>query len=70
MYFDIVKSTYDKNFKSRIDSELIIGGYHNEEQACAKAKELIKNNQVAQNEFYEVECHNDDGTLEIIIEVH
>lgn len=67
MYYDIVKSTYETE-TVRIDLQLIYGGYDNEEEACAKARELIINNELKENEFYEVEEHDDDGNLLMIIE--
>lgn len=69
MYYDVVKSTYKTSeCTTRIDSMLVAGSYFKEHEACKKARELIIGNNLEENEFYEVEQHNDDGSLEMIIE--
>lgn len=68
MYYDVVKSTYSEDMNVRIDSELVLGGFDNEYDACKKARELIVDNTLDEHEFYEVEQKNENGELELIIE--
>ena len=70
-YYDVVKSTYNKDFTVRTDSELIAGGYKNEDEACQRTREMILENELEDNEVYEVEQHNEDsGSLECIFSLN
>lgn len=53
--YDIVKSTYNNDLTIRYDSEVVIGGYKDEDEACQRARELIWENELEDNEVYEVE---------------
>lgn len=68
-YYDVVKSTYNNNLTARYNSEFVIGGYKDKDEACQRARELIWENDLRDNEVYEVEQHyKDSGLLECIIE--
>ena len=43
-YYDVVKSTYNDDLTVRHNSELIIGGCKDEDEACQRARELIWEN--------------------------
>lgn len=62
-YYDVVKSTYNDDLTVRYDSELILGGYNDEDEACQKARELIWGNELEWNEIYEVERHDETSGL-------
>lgn len=69
-YYDVVKSTYNDDLTVRYDSELVSGGYNDEDEAYQMARELIWENELKDNEVYEVEQrYEDSGLLECIIEV-
>ena len=68
-YYDVVKSTYNDDLTVRHNSQLIIGGCKDEDEACQRARELIWENELEDNEVYEVEQHDETtGSLECIIE--
>lgn len=73
-YYDVVKSIYSKDLNTRIDSELIVGGYKNKDKACGRARMLAwqsKPGELGENQYYEVEQHNEDsGSLECIISLN
>lgn len=68
MLYKIVKSTYNNDLTCRVDSELITGGYDDKKQAFTDARKLIVGNELKENEFFEVEEHEDNGDLVCIIE--
>lgn len=73
-YYEVVKSTYNKDLNARIDSELIVGGYKNKDNAYAQARFLAwksKQGELGENQYYEVEEHNSiDGSLISIISLN
>lgn len=69
-YYDIIKSTYNKDLNTRIDSKLIVGGYKDKDKACDRARILAwqsKPDELDENQYYEVEQHNSiNGSLECV----
>ena len=75
MYYDVVVSIYkDKNCNVRTDSHLLCGGFETEDEAT----DYINNNEINEYKYcysdkeypcIEIEEHNEDGSLECIIEI-